>query len=68
MYFNTNKLPALPFGGLHSEPHGARGFGKHYNYRFDPKLGNGVYAIFRIPFSCVAYTSMPEKPWMSGIP
>ena len=28
----------------------------------------GVSAILRIPFACVACTSMLEKPWISGIP
>ena len=35
---------------------------------FDPKIGNGVCAIFRIPFACVACTSMLYTPWISGIP
>ena len=41
---------------------------KYYLLRFDPKLGNGVCAIRRIPFACVACTSMLDKPWVSGIP
>ena len=56
MYCNTNKLPALPFCGPHSKPHGERGMGNHYHLRFDPKLGMGVCAIRRIPCSCVACT------------
>ena len=28
----------------------------------------GKYAIHRIPYSCVACTSMLDKPWISGIP
>ena len=39
MYCNTNQFPALPFCGPHSKPHGARGLGKHYHLRYDPKLG-----------------------------
>ena len=35
MYLNTNKLPALPFCGTHSKPHGARGLSKHYNHQKD---------------------------------
>ena len=38
MYCNTNQLPELPFCGPHSKPYGARGFSKHYHFRFDPKL------------------------------
>ena len=68
MYCNKNKFPALPFCGPHSKPHGARGMSKHYHLRFDPKLGNGACAIFRIPCACVAFTSMLYKPWMYGIP
>ena len=67
MYCNTNKFPALPFCGPHSKPHGARGIGKHYHFRFYPKHGMGKYAIHRIPCACVACTSMLDKPWISGI-
>ena len=41
---------------------------KHYPLRFDPKLGNGVCEICRIPCACVACTSMLDKPWIYGIP
>ena len=41
--------------------------GKHYQLRFDPKLGQGICAICRIPCACVVCTSMPDKPWISGI-
>ena len=68
MYCNTNQLPALPFFGPHSKPHGSRGVSKHYYLRFDPKLGNGVRAIHCITFSCVACTSMIENPWIYVIP
>ena len=56
------------FCGPHSNPHGARGLSKHYHLRFDPKLGNGICAICRIPCACVACTSMLDKPWISGMP
>ena len=49
MYCNTNQFPALPLCGPYSKPHGARGIGKHYRFRFDPKLGMGECAICRIP-------------------
>ena len=32
------------------------GLSKHYHLRFDPKVGMGVFAIFRIPCACVACT------------
>ena len=67
MYFNTNQLPALPFCGSHYKPHGARGMSKHYPLSFDPKIGNDVCAIFRIPCVCVACTSMLDKPCIHGI-
>ena len=41
IYCNTNKFPSLPFCGPYSKPHGARGLGKHYHLRFDPKLAMG---------------------------
>ena len=56
MYCNTNKFPTLPFCGPHSKHHGARGLGKHYHLRFDPKLAMGECAIFHIPCACVACT------------
>ena len=68
MYCNTNQLPALPFSGPHSKSHGARGLSKHYHFCFDKKLGNGVCAIRRIPYACVACISMLYKPCISGIP
>ena len=53
IYFSTKKLVELPFCGPYSKPHGARGLSKHYNLRFDPKLGHGVPEIIRIPCACV---------------
>ena len=29
MYCDTNQLPALPFCGTHTKPHGERGLSKH---------------------------------------
>ena len=68
MYCKTNQLLALSFSVPHSKPHGARGLSKHYHLHFDTKLGMVVCAIRRIPFACVACTSMLDKPWISGIP
>ena len=68
MYCNTDQLPALPFCGPHSKPHVARELGKHYHFRFDPKLGMGKCVIRRIPCACVACTSILDKPWIYGIP
>ena len=62
MYCNTNQFSALHFCGPHSKPHGEKGLSKHYHLRFDPKLGNGDFAIRLIPCACVACTSMLEKP------
>ena len=67
MYCNTNQFPALSFCRPHSKPHGARGWSKHYHFRFDPKLDIGVCAIHCIPCDCVACTSMLDKPWISVI-
>ena len=68
IYCNTNQFPSLPFCDTHSKPHGSSGFINHYHFRFDTKLGNGLYVILRIPCACVACTSMLDKPWISGIP
>ena len=67
-YCNKNLFPALPFCGLHSKPHGARGLSKHYHLCFDPKIGNGVCKTLCIPCACVACTSMLDRPRISGIP
>ena len=68
MYCNTTQLPALPFCGPHSKPHGSRGLGKHYHLRFGPKIGMGECAIRRIPCACVACTPILDKAWIYGIP
>ena len=68
IFCNANQFPASPFCGPHSKPHYARGPSKHYHLRFDPKLGNGVCAIFHIICACVACTSILDKPWIYGIP
>ena len=68
MYCDTNQFPSLPFFGPHPKPHGERGLNKNYHLRFNPKLGPGICAICRIPCACVGYTSMLDKPWISGIP
>ena len=68
MYCNKNQFSAVSFCGPNSKPHGARELSKHYHFRFDPKLGNCICAILRIPCPCVACTSMLYKPWIYGIP
>ena len=57
----------IPFCGPYSKPRGARGLGKHYHFRFDPKLALGSCEIGRIPWARVACTAMLDKPWISGI-
>ena len=56
--------PSAPY----IKPHGARGLSNNYHFLFDPKVGNGVCAIRRIPCACVVCTSMLDKPWVYGIP
>ena len=68
MYCDTNRFPALPFGGSHPKPHGARGLSKHHHLRFYPKLGPGICEILHIPCACVGCTSILGKTWISGIP
>ena len=68
MYFNTNLLSEFSFCGPRSKPHGARVSSKHYHLRFDPKLGNSVCAIRRIPCACVACTSLLDKPGFHSLP
>ena len=56
IYCNTNQLPALPFCGPNSKPHGVRGLSKHHHLCFNPKLGYGVCTMCCIPCACVACT------------
>ena len=61
-------LPTLPFCGPHPKPNCARGLSKHYYLRFDTKRGHGICAFCRIPWACVAFTSMLDQNWIYGIP
>ena len=67
MYCNTNQFTEKPFCSPYPNPRGSRGLSKRYHLRFDPKLGHSIRAICRIPFACVACTSMLDQPWISGI-
>ena len=67
IYCDTNQFPKLPFFGSHTKPNRARRVGKQYNLRFDPNIGHGICAIFRITCSCVSCTSILDKLWISGI-
>ena len=67
IYCDTNQFLALPFCGTHPKPRGERGFSKHYNLCFYPKIGHGICEIRRILCTCVGFTSMLEKPFISGI-
>ena len=68
MYCHKNQLPSLPFGVPYPNTHGERGFIKHYHLSFDPKIGNGICAIIRIPCACVACKSIVYQTWISIIP
>ena len=56
MYCNRNQFPELPFCGPHYKPHRKRGSSKNYHLRFDPKLSNGIYEIWRIPCACISWS------------
>ena len=68
IYCKKSQFPALPFCGPHSKPHGARGLGKNYHFRFDTKLGNGLCTIRGIPYDRVAFTSILDKHWIYDAP
>ena len=68
IYYKTNQLPALLFCGPHSKPHDTRGMSKHYHLCFDPKIGNSVCEILRIPCAYDSCTSILDKTLISGIP
>ena len=66
-YCDKSQFPVLPFCGTHPNPHGARRLINHCHLHFDPKLGHGMCALFRIPCACVGCTSIMDKTWISGI-
>ena len=68
IYCNTNQFPSLPSYGPCYKPHGEIGLIKNYHFRFDPKIGNVICTVRRIPCACVACTSMLDKHWISFIP
>ena len=68
MSCNKNQFPELPFCGPHSKLRGARVTSKNYHFRFDTKLGNGVYAFRHIPCASVVCTSMLDKHCILIIP
>ena len=63
---SSEMFPELPFADLTKKHHGARGLGKHYHFRLDPKLGQGKCAIRRIPCACDACMEQLDKKWISG--
>ena len=67
MCLNKNNSPEFSFCGPYSKPHGTRGSSKHYNLRFDSKIGMGICEISHIPCACVTCASTMDKPWISGI-
>ena len=67
MFCNTDQFPSLPFCGPHTKPHDVRGLSKHYNMRFDTKLGHGIFAIIRIHYACDKLTPILDKPFIHGL-
>ena len=45
----SNRFTTLPFCGPRGKTYCVLGLSKHYNFRVDPKLGNGKCAIRWIP-------------------
>ena len=50
------------------KPHGVCELGDHYHIRFEPKIGHGVCAIRWMPYPCMQFTSIMDKPWTPNIP
>ena len=63
-----NQFPEFQFISSHNKPNVIRGLIKHYNMRFDPKLGHGKFAIRHISCACTLCTSIIEQPWAPYIP
>ena len=68
MFCNANQFTSFQFCGPHKKPHGIRGSSKNYHMWFDPKLGHGICTICLIPFDCVEFKYMSDKPWVHVFP
>ena len=58
---DTTQLLILSFCVPHAKLYGVRELSKHYCLLVEPKLFHGKFAIRRIPFACIACTTMLEK-------
>ena len=67
MSCDTTQLLILSFCGPHAKPYGVRELSKHYCLLVEPKLFHGKFAIRRIPFACIACTTMLEKLRYYGV-
>ena len=67
MYYDTNQFLTLLFCGSHPKPQGTTGLGNIFYILFNTNLGHGICVICRIPCAYVEFTSMLDKPWISGV-
>ena len=63
----TKYFSEFLFSGPHAKPHGVQGLINNYYICLDPKLGHGKFAIWQIPYVCVACTNLLDKPWATGM-
>ena len=67
MTWNDTLFPTLPIPVRKSAIRGSTGVMTHYNYRFDPKLGEGKCAIQRITCACTFCIGQLNKAWIPKI-
>ena len=60
-------FPSFNVVNRKSSPYGNKGILRHNHYRAYPKLGSGIVAIRRIPYSCHACTNILSLSWNSKI-
>ena len=66
MACDSTHFQELSFCGSHENPHGVRGFSKHYHLRLAPTLGHGKFSIRRIPCVGISCKHMLDKPRVIG--
>ena len=60
---NNKLFPYLNEINGNIDPYVSKGVIRNHNYRYDPKLVQGVVAAIRISCSCHAFTTKISLPW-----
>ena len=63
MRWNNKLFPSLNVINGETFPYESKGILIHYHYRYDTKLGPGIFGIRIIPCSFYAYTAILSLSW-----